>query len=251
MTDISVTKLFLPYQPHQTLTTMKSFLLACFTLLILFSCQKDEEMMNVENADWYILTAPDARAIEGVYGNIDGTIIISTGKNIYRTDDKGKTWQTSNYNSNHGTFSFAMLRDTLFVLNTQSTMHNTSDSELILAKNPSFYSLDQGLTWFPYNEVFYPEDGPIVLLNKAYTTAGTEYQIDKVNDGGYIETVGIKTSAGQKISLPQNHQIKSVYFDKKDRLYVAASAAVCGSKSNFAFCKGENGIVYVSKAVQK
>jgi len=230
---------------------MKSFLLACLTLLIFISCQKDKDMMDVENADWYILTAPDARAIEGVYGNIDGTVIISTGKNIYRTDDKGKTWRTGNYNSNQGIFSFAMLRDTLFALNTQSTMNNTSGSELILAKNPSFYSLDQGLTWFSYNKVFYPEDGPIVLLNKTYTTAGTEYQIDKVIDGGYIETVGIKTSSGQKIALPQQHQIKSVYFDKKDRLYVSASAAVCGNKNNFSFCNGENGVLYVSKAAQK
>jgi hypothetical protein len=107
------------------------------------------------------------------------------------------------------------------------------------------------LTWFPYNKVFYPEDGPIVLLNKAYTTAGTEYQIDKVIDGGYIETVGVKNSISQKISLPQKHQIKSIYFDKKDRLYVAGSAAVGGSKSNFSFCNGENGILYVSKAAQK
>jgi hypothetical protein len=233
---------------------MKSLLLACVTVLTLFSCQKDENKIEaglVENADWYILTAPDARAIEGVYGDIDKSIVITTGNKIYKTDDKGKTWKTANYNTPSGIFSFSLVNDTLFVLNTKSFISSPSGETSVSAKSPSFYSLDQGLTWLPYNLKGYPEDGPVVLLNKAYTITGTEYKIDEVTDGGYVETVGIITSTGQKISFPQKHQIKSVCFDTKNRLYVAASAAVCGGRNNFSFCNGKNGVLYISKATQK
>ncbi|TKT90826.1 hypothetical protein [Dyadobacter frigoris] len=91
----------------------------------------------------------------------------------------------------------------------------------------------------------------MILLNKVYTVTGTEYKTDQVSIGGNPEPAGIITSTGQKISLPQNHQIKSLYFDKKDRLYVSASAAFCVGGNNFSFCKGENGVLYVSKLSKK
>ncbi|MCF0057017.1 hypothetical protein [Dyadobacter sp. CY356] len=240
---------------------MKSILLACLSLFILSSCQKDKNEVvvqnpvdtetPVENPDWYILTAPDARPIEGVYGDIDKSIVITTGFKIYKTDDKGKTWQVGNYDKPIGIFSFTEIQDTLLVFNTKSYRSDNTKDRSIYATRPSFYSIDKGISWFPYENITYTEKDPSVLLNKAFTQNGTEYKIDQVTTDGYVETVGVITSTGQKISLPQNHQIQSLYFDKKDRLYVSASAAVCGTGNNFSWCKGENGVLYISKLSKK
>lgn len=240
---------------------MKSVLLACLSVFILSSCQKDKndiEIQNpaeietpIENTDWYILTAPDARPIEGVYGDIDNSLVITTGLKIYKTDDKGKTWQTGNYNKPIGIFSFTEVRDTLLVFNTKSQITNKANEQSIYATRPSFYSMDKGISWFPYENVTFTEKDPRVLLNKASSSAGTEYKIDNIDIQGNAEPAGITTSIGQKISLPQNHQIKSLYFDKKDRLYVSASAAFCGGGNSFSFCKGENGVLYISKLSKK
>lgn len=240
---------------------MKSILLACLSLFILSSCQKDNnniEIQNpaeietqIENPDWYILTAPDARPIEGVFGDIDHSLVITTGFKIYKTDDKGKTWQTGNYNKPIGIFSFTEVNNTLLVFNTKSYISNKSQEQSVYATRPSFYSLDKGISWFPYENVTFTEKDPMVLLNKAVTSAGTEYKIDNISVGGNAELAGIVKSTGQKIILPQNHQIKSLYFDKKDRLYVSASAAFCGGGNSFSFCKGENGVLYVSKLSKK
>lgn len=240
---------------------MKSILLACLSLFILSSCQKDKNEIviqnpveietPIENPDWYILTAPDARPIEGVYGDIDKSIVITTGLKIYKTDDKGKTWQMGNYNEPIGIFSFTEVQDTLLVFNTKSMVSGPSKDQSIYATRPSFYSTDKGISWFPYENIGYTEKDPAVLLNKAFTQNGTEYKISQTVVDGYVDTDIIATSTGQKVSLPQNHQIKSLYFDKKDRLYVSASAAVCGTGNNFSFCKGENGVLYVSKLSKK
>ncbi|WP_159473919.1 hypothetical protein [Dyadobacter sp. 3J3] len=240
---------------------MKPILLACLSIFILSSCQKDKndiEIQNpveietqIENPDWYIVTAPDARPIEGVYGDIDKSLVITTGLKIYKTDDKGKTWTTGNYNKPIGIFSFTEVQDTLLVFNTKSYISNKAKEQLIYATRPSFYSMDKGISWFPYENVTFTEKDPRVLLNKAVTAAGTEYKIDQVEIGGSLEPSGIVTSKGEKINLPQNHQINSLYFDKKDRLYVSASAAFCGGGNSFSFCKGENGVLYVSKLSKK
>jgi hypothetical protein len=230
---------------------MKELLLTCITLLTLLSCQKDAQIMEAGNAEWYILTAPDANAIKGVYGDIDKFILITTGPRIYRTEDKGKTWKTTHDTSPGGTFSFAMLNDTLFVLDTQSTLTSASREQIIYAKNPSFFSLDQGLTWLPYINRKSLEDSPTVLLNKAYTVTGTEYKIDQVNIGDPDMTPGINTETGGKIALPKRHEINSIYFDTKNRLYVSASAALCGQGGRFSLCDGQNGVLYISKVAQR
>ncbi|RYF51414.1 MAG: hypothetical protein EOO39_43240, partial [Cytophagaceae bacterium] len=84
---------------------------------------------------------------------------------------------------------------------------------------------------------------------------GVSYRINEVFlDGptattGQLETPGVITSAGRRIDLPQLHQLRSLYFDKQERLYIAGTDAVCGRGQNFAFCNSQNGrgVVYISK----
>lgn len=237
---------------------MRSVILSALLLLALSGCKNDiEEEVQPEYADWYALKSPDTRAIEAVIGDIDGTLVITTRYKIYQTKDQGKTWQTATYTSNLGVVGFLSRQDTLLTLNAQSGSM-TSNSATAYAANPSFYSVDEGLTWQPYrqwgrNANFEPK----VARNRVTTSAGTEYSFDilltptaPTSSSSYIETVGIRSSTGQVLQLPQDHQMMSLYLDSKSRLYVATSGPLCGRRQDFAYCGDENGILYISKVPQ-
>lgn len=236
---------------------MRLPLIFCLSLLALGACQQDpEEEVQPEYADWYALRAPDDRAIEAVHGDIDGTLLITTGFKIYQTTDRGRTWRTADYQSNSGLFGFLQVQDTLLVLNTQ--LGSAFDSTTAFAAHPSHFSLDQGMTWKRYTDWRRRTDfEPRVARNRATSPSGTEYSIDFLltpispqSSSSYVETVGIKTSTGQLLSLPKEHQLKSVYFDALSRLYVTGSASVCGRGKDFSFCGEQNGVLYVSKKPQ-
>lgn len=232
---------------------MKSLVVAGLMAISLTACRHEQStVINVtpEDPNWYVLKAPEARPIEGVYGNIDGTLVVTTGPRIYQTKDKGKTWVTANYKEPIGLFGFASKQDTLLALNTKSGIGPTPTDVKTYATNASYYSVDQGISWLPYRAGQYAN--PIIVpLNRVNATSGTEYRIDEKfipygTNSYYYETVGVKTSQGKMLRLPQTHQIKSLYFDSQSRLYVAASAAVCGG-TMFTYCSDENGVLYVSK----
>ena len=236
-------------------------LLSATFLLGLGACQKDskEEDAQPEYADWYALRAPDARAIEAVSGDIDGTLVITTGYTVYQTTDRGRTWRTGNYPSRIKVFGFLQQQDTLLALEAQVKLGSIQQGmRESYACNPAYFSLDQGITWKPYRNWQRDADFvPRVARNHVTAASGTKYSIDFLltpvspqSTSSYIETVGVKTSTGQKLSLPQEHQINSLYVDKKSRLYVAASAPLCGQRENFAFCGEQNGVLYVSKKSQ-
>ncbi|WP_324672135.1 hypothetical protein [Hymenobacter sp. GOD-10R] len=237
---------------------IKSLLVSATLLLTLGACQKDaKEEAQPEYADWYALRAPDARAIEAVTGDIDGTLVITTRYKVYQTTDRGRTWRTCNYQEIHGVFGFSQQQDTLLLL-TSGLGSAFSNSATAYAASPSHFSLDKGLTWKPYRNWRWRADfEPRVALNRVTTASGTEYSINvqevpasPPSNGIYLETVGINTSTGQKLTLPNEHQINSLYVDAKSRLYVAASAPLCGNGQNFAFCGEQNGVLYVSKKPQ-
>ncbi|MBW3130436.1 hypothetical protein [Hymenobacter profundi] len=232
---------------------MKALLVSGVVLVSLVACQKDKEdevQPEPTYADWYAIKSPDAYAIEAVTGDIDGTLVIVTSRQVYQTKDRGKTWRTSNYNSNIGLFGLAQAQDTLLLLDTQT---HRGDTPFILASNPSYFSLDKGLTWQRYRNWRYDSHQPQVARNQAMSLSGSSYEIDVLQTpvaGSWVETVGVVSTTGRKLALPQSHQIKSLYFDTKSRLYVAASAPICGQREKFAFCGEENGILYVSKEPQ-
>lgn len=233
-------------------------LLAGVLLLTLGACRKDsEDVVAPDYADWYALRAPDDRAIEAVAGDIDETLVITTRFKVYQTTNRGKTWQTGDYQQNLGIFGFLTRADTLLALTAGVNFSSAlldSANYITYATNPSVFSLDKGLTWKPYRSWERENFKPRVALNRLPAGSGSEYSIayrHKLTAPGsssyYSETVGIKNPAGQRILLPKRHQIESLYFDAKSRLYVAASAERCGAIPNTTFCGEQNGVLYVSK----
>ena len=229
-------------------------------LLLLAACSKkdteDVQPESVDTPDWYVLKSPDARPIEGVAGDLDGTLVISTMFHIYQTKDRGRTWQLSDYQDKQGIMGFGVVQDTLLALRATSGASLPTSNEYAIL--PELASLDQGATWVRYHDHRH-YNGPMLKVsrNRALAPSGTEYHIEyrltptAPNSGSsYVETIGITSTVGNRLSLPQRHTITSLSFDAKARLYVTASGALCGTLEKFAYCGAANGLLYISKKPQ-
>jgi hypothetical protein len=238
---------------------MKQSLPIALLALSLAACQKEQAAEPtptvIEYADWYALLAPDNRTIEAVAGDLDGTLTITTRYTVYPTKDRGKTWQTGNYADRSGIFGFQQQQDSLLALTAGGgTFSNTSVEYAI---QPSAFSLNQGLTWQHYRD-WRPSQQLRVGRNRATAASGTEYRIEYEEtpvapnaSNSYIESVAIQTSTGRRLTLPRQHQLTSLYFDAKSRLYVTASAPLCGRGKDAKICDDPHGILYVSKTPQR
>lgn len=238
-------------------------LLCCALLVLALSCKRTEsdivdpkhDTVLDEYADWYTLKAPIDHEIEGVWGNYNKTLIISTMSKLFRSTDRGKHWQQVHQQS-IGIFGVVQYQDTLFTMSTLVGYQALATAE--------HYSIDDGQTWQRYirrNRIFdvpYPSSTAPFPINPVVATNGATYKITKAFlDGptatvGIFETPGVTTATGRRIVLPQLHQINSLYLDHQQRLYIAGTDAVCGrghSGEAFSFCnsKGGRGVVYVSK----
>jgi hypothetical protein len=230
---------------------MKKSFLILLSLLTFLGCRNDSDApapeTMLEHPDWYILRSPDNRDIKAVHGNIDDTLTITTGFEVFVTTDKGKTWTKGNYNARVGLFAFMKKQDTLYVMETQRSGASVFDNKFGML--PSWFSTDRGLRWERSTARWDIEDYK-VPINYAFSGNGIRFQIDLIQTGeGYLHTIGIKSENGRKIELPARHQLVSLYFDKKSRLYVTGSAPLCGKENTFEFCDQANrsGTVYVSK----
>ncbi|PRY47274.1 hypothetical protein CLV58_101341 [Spirosoma oryzae] len=231
----------------------------CLLALAALACSRaDTSVVSPENdtvaneyPDWYVLKAPVDREIEGVWGDIDRTILISTMATLYRSTDRGQHWESVKRQS-IGMLGIVQYNDTLF------TMSGLRNSKVL--NNPDNYSVDDGKTWYPYRRYnpgleYQPSQSVVnryLEINPVLASNGASYTINEVPIKGYIETPGIVTNTGRRIDLPHLHQLNSLYLDKQQRLYIAGTDAVCsraGTNEPFAFCnsKGGRGIVYVSK----
>ena len=66
------------------------------------------------------------------------------------------------------------------------------------------------------------------LGGKTGNYAGTEYKIRDIAIGNTGTVTGsIESSAGNMLTLPKMHNIQSLYFDSKSRIYVSTEPAVC------------------------
>jgi hypothetical protein len=116
-------------------------------LYLLAACQRNApEPAQPDYDDWYALTAPQARGIKGVYGDVDDTLLTTTGPRIYQAKDKGKTWTKANYNENVWLFSITARKDTLLAFSAQVNNVVTKS----FASNPPFFSVNQGISWERY-----------------------------------------------------------------------------------------------------
>jgi len=234
---------------------MKALFYWVFLLFVLSCKRESSDTVSPAYPDWHTVTAPIDKEIQGVWGDWDKTLIISTMSELFRTTDQGKTWQPV-HQSSIGIFTVVEYRDTLFTMTGLHGYKTVFDAD--------HYSVDDGKTWqryTRYNPVF---DNAVELKDNAFwinpvtTSHGLTYRINQVFlDGptattGLYETPGVVTSDGRRIDLPQLHQLRSLYLDTKGRLYIAGTDAVCGrghSGEKFAFCNSKNGrgVVYISK----
>ncbi|QJD80003.1 beta propeller repeat protein [Spirosoma rhododendri] len=237
----------------------------CLLVLAALSCgRSDSSVVSPANdtvadeyPNWYVLKAPVDRDIEGVWGDIDRTLLISTMSTIYRSTDRGKHWESVKQQST-GMFSVVQYNDTLY------TMSGLRNGKAL--NNPDNYSVDDGKTWQPYQRYnpgleYDPKPGVInryLEINPVVASTGTAYKINQVFLGGptattgTFETPGVTTNTAQRIDLPNLHQLNSLYLDKQQRLYIAGTDAVCsraGTNEPFRFCNSKQGrgVVYVSK----
>lgn len=238
---------------------MKTVYLFILLFFIFFSCKPDSDNPDKaskprETKDWLILTAPEEREVWGVYGNIDSTLVISTGYKLYYTQDKGQSWHASKYESMSWVMAFTARADTLFALSSQWSSSAYPEK---YAVGPGFYSTDRDKSWLtiPLRTLSIADyDSLRVPRNRLKGANGVIYEIDQVITpmcpsctNSYVQTVGYKTSTGRRIALPEEHQIQSIYLDSQQRLYIAGSAAVCGGMKDFHFCDGQHGVIYISK----
>lgn len=240
----------------------------CLLVLAVLACgRSDSSVVSPENdtvandyPDWYVLKAPVDGEIRSVWGDIDKTLLISASYSVYRSTNSGRNWEEIRP-APLVSLGFVQLRDTLFSM---TGLRSTNNREALT--NPHDYSVDDGKTWQPYRRYNpgleydpkpgvinrYLETNPVVALN------GRSYKINQVFlDGptattGTFETPGVTTNTGQRIDLPNLHQLNSLYLDKQQRLYIAGTDAVCsraGTNEPFRFCNSKQGrgVVYVSK----
>jgi hypothetical protein len=240
----------------------------CVLLMFIISCKGPENDVKADTVldeypDWHVIKSPTDQTIFGVWGNYDKTILITTLLSIYRSSERGENWEQV-HNQSLGMNGIAQFQDTLYTMNILANQTKKSDYQQVLVHADN-YSVDDGKTWHRYvarNPILadLPEfDSPNkFLINPIIAPSKVSYQINRVYlDGpnattGNFETPGVLKSTGEKIDLPQLHQIQSLSFDDQQRIYIAGSDAVCGSKESFKFCnsKGGRGVVYVSKDPQ-
>lgn len=242
-------------------------LLYCSLLLLTLSCKRtpsdhvdpNPDTVLAEYPDWYTLKAPVDKDIQGVWGNRDKTLLISTRYLLFRSTDQGKNWQQVHQQS-IAMFGVVQNGDTLFTMSglASQTFIGSNESPQFLIKADN-YSLNDGQTWQPYrgrNRLLtdMPDPGTVnkrLLVNPVVATTGDSYKINRVFlDGptattGISETPGVVTATGRRIDLPQLHQLQSLYLDEQQRLYIAGSDAVCGQE--FCNSKQGRGVVYISK----
>lgn len=213
------------------------------------SCKPDtQEITSPLNYEhWLAIVSPEQRAVEAVHGNIDSTLVISTGFQMYYTTDQGKTWSKSEQ-GRASVRGFTAHGDSLFALTTE---YQWTGSPTVYANSAQLVSLDKGVSWkiMPRSaDLFTPR-------NKIPASNGLTYEIDEVRTPAYpgatstfwVDYPGVKTSNGRHLAIPEVHQIQSIRLDSQGKLYVAASAPICERQENFAFCKGKNSVIYVSK----
>lgn len=242
---------------------MKKLIYVWIVVLIL-SCKKDEPVFVLPTYnDWHVFQSPTDQSIEGVWGDIDKTLLISTGIDVYRSVDRGKTWQEVLGNSTIGISGILYHRDTLF---TMSGLFNVQKNTVILHQalaNPQHYSLDDGRTWQRYSRynasleyMRLSEEGKRRLfINPVYVSTGESYSFNKVylDDSTHLTRrfvmTGVVTSTGRRVDLPQLHQLRCLYLDASERLYLAGTDAMCRQGEKFVFCNSKEGrgMVYVSK----
>lgn len=231
-------------------------------ILAALSCKKTEsDTVAPDYADWHTLKAPIDEPIQAVWGELESTLVIATTFKLYRSTDQGKNWQQVDQLQG-GISGFVHHNDTLFVM---TGFINTPTAHIMA--HASKFSLDAGESWQvyrKYNPLFDTRSslGPVnpkLYIDSVRTIIGTTYTINKVYldpptaVSRRVEMPNVITDQGRIVKLPQWHKIQSLYLDPKQRLYLAATDAICersDSGKGYTYCNSKQGrgMVYISKS---
>ena len=212
-----------------------------------------------EDPDWIKLEIPKGREANAVFGDLDGTLVVTTYKDAYYTTDRGATWHQS-FDFHTAKQALVARHDTLVALDQAGTDQRGHQ----VAVRGDYYSTDLGRTW---SAVMSPATYAAFLSLRqridSVQAGGVAYQFrlnySPVAPGSntyYSEPSDLlKTTAGAQstLRLPAKHVLRNLYLDAKNRLYVAAaSCAHRGSLTECEACQPENGlqspaVVYVSR----
>lgn len=211
-----------------------------------------------EDPDWVKLEIPKGRVANAVYGNLDGTLVVTTYKDAYYTTDKGATW--------HKAFDFATEKqalvarhDTLIALNKAASDERGHQ----VAVRGEYYSPDLGRTWTgAMSSANYYAFGRLRQRVDSVQAGGVAYQFKlnysavASNSNAYYSEPSdlIRTGPGGKstMRLPAKHVLRNLYLDAQNRLYVAVASCEHRNSADCADCQPENGlqsaaVVYVSR----
>lgn len=238
-----------------------TFLLAALGL-VLAGCQKNESAVSpAEDPDWIKLEIPTNISGDQAYsiaGNIDGTLLVTAAAQIYRSTDRGRTWQVS---TNRGTIPGLLTRnDTVFAL---PSFYYNGQGRMITGYADDF-TTDLGKTWLPTGVVPGGYDRYIRLRKEMGQAngGGTSYrtkenakiisQTSTTTVSERLATDVLRTDAtGQtKLRLPGQHYLNDLHLDAQNRLYVAASGLYFEAKTGAVVIDAttrNRAVVYVSR----
>lgn len=199
----------------------------------LLSCSKDSENIIIDeetlHSHWMKLTIPsDGGGVAAVYGDVDDKLLIAIMGSIYITENQGQTWDKV-YESSAGISGFGLYEGELMAFTSTIIQSGTPT----IARMPSAFSTDGGLTWtgsrkFDYT-VYDKQEAKI-----GYVELGDAvYQIGKLSviedDEGKKMSAQpdqiLKITADEKKQLyfPSFRTMLNLHLDKQNRLYVGAT----------------------------
>lgn len=208
------------------------FVVSMLLFSLFFSaCKKDSELdMDPETLDtrWMKLSIPgQLRGISAIYGNIDDTLVVASLYHLYRTTDRGLTWQRI-YEGELGISGLYMYNGELCALGSFIDQAGSSTGH-----HPFLFSQDFGNTWKREGKYDYSVYTDIfVLRNRAAVDDSTYFEIAPniytVEDQlkGLLpqpDTLQlVRNDISTPVYFPFSRRVNCLYLDEQKRLYVGA-----------------------------
>lgn len=229
---------------------MKSLCTLFICSLLLTAClNNDTQPAAPDDPDWVRLAAPTGGEALSVAGNIDSTLFVATTFDIYKTANRGKTWELIRKGTvgPHGVY---VKQDTLWAL---MGYGGTNKDRFVFGRFAD-YTVDGGKTWQPYRN-------PVELkkqINSVRAADGTSYTIKENvtpftpgQPDGYVNPSEITkqlNGASTLVRFPFKHDIRALHLDTRNRLYVAVAGTYTPENNGIYCCPRElPSVVYVSR----
>ncbi|MBC8109783.1 MAG: hypothetical protein H7Y04_01845 [Verrucomicrobia bacterium] len=214
----------------------KSLLPIIFGLSLLFyclSCKKEEtNPFLFSSIEWNEFKIPEAGTVFCMTGNIDDEIYVSGFKNdAYFTTNKGKNWSKVAGQCQGGIIQgFLVSADTLFAL---TCGLGNKDGDFLGC--PSSYTLKSKKEWRKKNHDIddkkYWIEGSFISP-RAKASNGTVYFLSYIKESGNRQQLNkiFNRDTTFVLQVPLNNNIRSLYIDKQDRLYLGMNQVPANGK---------------------